>query len=385
MSTREISLSEALVEVAAGVGAAWSNYRVLGATRAGLALAKEPVGKSPERYKLVEPGTIFYNPMRIMIGSIAMVDDGEEPGITSPDYVVFRPRPGVLHHRWFYYWLRSKYGEDLIRSLARGAVRERLLFRRLAKGKVEAPSWDAQVAIAEKLSVAGEAAIAADSALDAASELTAEYLKEVFESSGARKWPLMAVAEFAETSSGATPSRSNPLYYDSGSIPWVKTAELVDGEIDKTEESITDLALKECSLRLLPPGTLLVAMYGQGQTRGRTGLLRVAATTNQACFAILPNPSSFLPEFLQFWFRHSYQRLRRETERRGGNQPNLNGLLLRQHLVPLPPIDEQCRTVERLSRRLALAKGITDSLSEQIGAVRAIYAKLLRDGSGDRT
>ncbi|MBI4908686.1 MAG: hypothetical protein HY820_34015 [Acidobacteria bacterium] len=68
MSVRSIPLSEALVEVSSGVGPKWAKYRVLGATRAGLALAKEPVGKSPERYKLVEPGTIFYNPMRIMIG-----------------------------------------------------------------------------------------------------------------------------------------------------------------------------------------------------------------------------------------------------------------------------------------------------------------------------
>src|ERR1035437_1445565 len=136
MSTREISLGEALVEVSSGVGAAWSNYRVLGATRAGLALAKEPVGKSPERYKLVSPGTVFYNPMRIMIGSIAMVDDGDATGITSPDYVVLKGREGRVHSRWFYYWLRSPYGKRCIESLARGAVRERMLFNRLADGEI---------------------------------------------------------------------------------------------------------------------------------------------------------------------------------------------------------------------------------------------------------
>ncbi len=60
------ALSEALVEVSAGVGSSWNSYRVIGVTRAGLALAKEKVGKRPERYKLVMPGTIFYNPMRIL-------------------------------------------------------------------------------------------------------------------------------------------------------------------------------------------------------------------------------------------------------------------------------------------------------------------------------
>lgn len=184
MSVRSIPLSEALVEVSSGVGPKWSEYRVLGATRAGLALAKEPVGKSPERYKLVEPGTIFYNPMRIMIGSIAMVDDGEEPGITSPDYVVFRTRPGVLHHRWFYYWLRSKYGEDLIRSLARGAVRERLLFKRLARGVARLPDWDQQSATATQLIKVRQLEQSVSSMFEVLQVLPYAYLRQTLNGEG---------------------------------------------------------------------------------------------------------------------------------------------------------------------------------------------------------
>jgi type I restriction enzyme S subunit len=89
--------------------------------------------------------------MRIRLGSIAMVDEGEAAGITSPDYVVFRTIPGKLHHRWFYYWFRSPWGDEFIRRLARGAVRQRLLFRRLAKATLEVPDWDVQVEFAKKL------------------------------------------------------------------------------------------------------------------------------------------------------------------------------------------------------------------------------------------
>ncbi len=147
----ELPLSQGLIEVSRGVGSGWHNYRVIGATRAGLAPAKEQVGKSPERYKFVDVDTIFYNPMRILIGSIAMIDEGDEPGITSPDYVVLKTQQGILHPRWFYYWLRSPYGENFIRTLARGAVRERMLFRRLASADIQAPPWDVQAKIAEKL------------------------------------------------------------------------------------------------------------------------------------------------------------------------------------------------------------------------------------------
>jgi type I restriction enzyme S subunit len=115
-----------------------------------------------------------------MIGSIAMLDEGEEPGITSPDYVVFRPRPGILHPRWFYYWLRSKYGEDLIRSLARGAVRERLLFKRLVPGVVTVPDWPTQNAIAQKLAVINTAEKTARESADITEELPAAFLRAFF-------------------------------------------------------------------------------------------------------------------------------------------------------------------------------------------------------------
>lgn len=144
-------LGDVLDEVKRGVGADWAEYPVLGATRAGLALAREPVGKNPERYKPVLPGTVFYNPMRILIGSIAMVDQGDPPGITSPDYVVLRGRKGLVDSRWFYHWLRSPDGERCIASLARGAVRERMLFSRLAEGEIALPPYHVQCAASQAL------------------------------------------------------------------------------------------------------------------------------------------------------------------------------------------------------------------------------------------
>lgn len=162
------------------MGPSWSSYRVLGATRDGLAPAKEPVGKSPERYKLVEPGTIFYNPMRILLGSIALLDEGQPPGITSPDYVVFKARPGILHHRWFYYWLRSDAGAAFIRTLARGAVRERMLFRRLAAAEIDAPPYDAQLAFARHMEPVERARAATQEQLAAINAVPAALLRRAF-------------------------------------------------------------------------------------------------------------------------------------------------------------------------------------------------------------
>lgn len=150
-NTKRHKLGDVLREIKKGIGESWEDYPVLGATRNGLALAKEPPGKTPQRYKPVVPGTIFYNPMRILIGSIAIVDDDDPPGITSPDYVVLQGEEGLLDSRWFYYWLRSPLGEQCINSLARGAVRERMLFNRLAEGEIELPDFSIQKKASESL------------------------------------------------------------------------------------------------------------------------------------------------------------------------------------------------------------------------------------------
>jgi len=142
--TTTLALGSVLKEVKQGIGQSWANYPVLGATRSGLAPAKEQPGKQAPKYKPAFPGTVFYNPMRILIGSIAFVDDDDTPGITSPDYVALQGKQGIVDSRWFYYWLRSPLGEQCILSLARGAVRERMLFNRLAEGEIELPRFAGQ-------------------------------------------------------------------------------------------------------------------------------------------------------------------------------------------------------------------------------------------------
>ena len=163
-----------------GSGDAWRNQPVLGATRAGLAPAKEGVGKRPGRYKPVTPGTVFYIPMRILLGSIALVDEGDTPGITSPDYVVMRGREGVLHPVWFYQWFRSSAGAEFIKSLTRGAVRERLLFNRVAPGLVPVPSWPRQLATVERIRAATVLRTALSAKLAEMEKLPAAILRAAF-------------------------------------------------------------------------------------------------------------------------------------------------------------------------------------------------------------
>jgi type I restriction enzyme S subunit len=179
-SLHRLQLKDGFIEVKQGIGKTWYQYPVLGTTRNGVAPAKEKVGKQPERYKLVGPGTIFYNPMRINIGSIGMLDEGDAPGITSPDYVVMNAVKDVIHSRWFYYWLRSPYGEEFIKTYARGAVRERMMFTRLAPAYLEVPTYEVQSEVAEKLFYMKQLRAKIESQLAEINRLPASLLREAF-------------------------------------------------------------------------------------------------------------------------------------------------------------------------------------------------------------
>ena len=149
--TRKLKLIDCLEEIKDRVGEDWDRFPMYGATTNGLAPAKDPVGKNPQRYKLLKPGTVFYNPMRIMIGSVAVVEDDIPAGITSPDYVAVTAKAGTLDWRWFYYWMRSPYGRLMIQATSRGAVRERILFNRLKVAEIDIPEWQTQLETSSKL------------------------------------------------------------------------------------------------------------------------------------------------------------------------------------------------------------------------------------------
>jgi type I restriction enzyme M protein len=103
-------------------------------------------------------------------------------------------------------------------------------------------------------------------------------------------WPVERLGDIFQTKSGTTPARDTPAYFEGGHIPWVKTLDLRDGGLRATEERVTDLALAQTHLDKLPIGTVLVAMYGGLKQIGRTGVLEIEATCNQAMTALLPSP-----------------------------------------------------------------------------------------------
>lgn len=188
--------------------------------------------------------------------------------------------------------------------------------------------------------------------------------------------PRKPLGDYAQTTSGSTPARSNKQYWQPAEIAWVKTAEVAFAPITKTEEAISQKALAECSLTLLPPKTVLIAMYGQGKTRGQSAILEIPATTNQACFAVLPN-DTWEPEFLFHWLKFSYQDLRTLSEGRGGNQANLNGGLLKALQIPTPDKPTQKAIIARIAYMLTEIEAVKNRSMSMFNDINLLPQKIL--------
>lgn len=158
-------------------------------------------------------------------------------------------------------------------------------------------------------------------------------------------WHKVRIKDIATVTSGGTPSRQIPSYWN-GEIPWVTTSLINFNTITAVDECITAEGLANSSAKLYPVGTILMAMYGQGVTRGRVAILGLEATTNQACAAIQAK-RGVDNEFLFYFLASKYLELRYSAH--GSNQDNLNGELIKNFRVVLPPLPEQRKIAEILS------------------------------------
>ena len=167
-------------------------------------------------------------------------------------------------------------------------------------------------------------------------------------------WEWCRMGSIGDWGAGATPAKSNPDYYG-GSILWLRTGELNNGIVYDSEIKVTKKALQECSLRMNRIGDVLIAMYGA--TIGKVAIVGKELTTNQACCAC--TPFGIYNYFLFFFLMGSQIDFIKKGE--GGAQPNISREKLVSHLMPIPPLTEQYRIVEKIQYLLPLVEKYSDS------------------------
>ena len=187
-------------------------------------------------------------------------------------------------------------------------------------------------------------------------------------------WTWASVDQLADVGTGATPKRDKAAYWNDGDVPWV-TSSVVNGDyVDQASEFVTRLALAETNLTLYPIGTLLVAMYGEGKTRGKCTELRIPASTNQALAALQVDPS--IRGYLRHFLELNYEEMRKFAS--GGVQPNLNLSLVRAVCVPLPPLSEQVRIVAEVDRHLSIIREVEAEVDANLLRAQALRQATLR-------
>ena len=164
-------------------------------------------------------------------------------------------------------------------------------------------------------------------------------------------WVLCKLEDIASIGTGATPLTKCKEYYLNGNIPWVNSSSTKDSVIETPSNYITSRAIQDTNCVVYPKGTLIVAMYGEGKTRGQVSELGIEAATNQACAAICPFEKEF-KNYLKLFFESNYLRLRALAE--GGTQPNLNLGKISNYEIPLPPLEEQCRIFTKIKHWISL-------------------------------
>ncbi len=264
-------------------------------------------------------------------------------GFGSSEYYVLRPSERLLPELLYHFITSPNF-----RAVATPAMTGTGGLQRVPKGIVEEfliplPPLEVQHQIVAKIE--GYQKI-----IDGARQVLDNYKAHIVVS---RDWPVVQVGDVASIRSGGTPDRSTAEYWG-GSIPWVKTGQIDFNVIEEADEFITQAGLEGSAARMFPAGTILMAMYGQGVTRGRVALLGIAATTNQACAAIEVISAETDRDFLYWTLAGKYEELRAMSESRGGNQSNLNAQLIRAVKIPLPDLETQRAIVAEIEAEQAL-------------------------------
>jgi type I restriction enzyme, S subunit len=303
--------------------------------------------------------------LQLAVGDVLLAKDGSTLGIANCVRELPRPatvngsiavlRPFASDPRFLMYWLQGAVIQAKIQQLKDGMGVPHLFQQDIRKLPVPTLGLDTQRRIADFLDdrVGG-----IDRVVAARRQQTMAILEEKDElvrrwtttgdeepvATGinwmpfvASRWTLPRLAYMYRTGSGSTPPSDDPSYYD-GEIPWVNTGDIQDGRVSVIKRSLTQKALSNFpTLVQYDPGSLVIAMYGQGATKGRVGLLDVAASVNQACCVLQADQD--LTEWAFHWFRAHKQFIIQLAM--GSGQPNLSQEIIRALRIPIPPTREE--------------------------------------------
>ncbi|OUE29522.1 EcoKI restriction-modification system protein HsdS [Clavibacter michiganensis] len=277
-------------------------------------------------------------------GQVSLIDNEPAELVCATNFVrILRFSPRV-NPRYAFHYMRTRGFRDSLRPYIRGTTMKNLSTREaFPVVELPIPTLEEQERVAAILDHVDALRAKRRQALTHVESLEGAVYAHLLSS---HDWPSFRLDEVASTTSGGTPNRAKPENYEGG-ISWVKSGELHSGLVTETSESISEVGLASSSAKLMPRGTVLIAMYGA--TAGVVSQLGIDAATNQAVCSITPGPG-LNASYLAAALKSMSSQLR--DLRSGGAQPNLSQTVIRALKIKVPPIHVQ-RKFEHTMVRVA--------------------------------
>jgi type I restriction enzyme, S subunit len=333
--------------------------------------------------RYIRPGDILWNSTGTgTVGRAYLVKEADctPPKVVDTHVTIVRPTAG-FDARYLFNWIKSPAVQSKIEEMCDGATNQIELSRAtIAATEIPVAPREEQVRIANQLGILLASVNACNDRLDAIPGILKRFRQAVLinafmnalmeEDSINATYRRARISEIANVGTGSTPLRSNGRFFSISGTPWVTSAATGTPLIQSAEQYVTEDAITAHRLKIYPQGTLLVAMYGEGKTRGQVSELGIAATINQACAAITVDETQAFRKYVKLALTANYLTMRKLAE--GGSQLNLNLSKIKEFEIPLPPLDEQAEIVERVDAFFALA----DTIEAHYAATRAHAERL---------
>ena len=315
-----------------------------------------------DNYFIIKNGDFVYNPRKSSAAPYGpftqykLLDDG----IVSPLYLCLRKNNSEVESKYLEnYFKTTCWHQYIYENGSSGARHDRVSIHDdvLLAMPIKVPSLPEQQKIADFLSNVDSIITTETKILNTLQKKKKALMQKLFtqqlrfksdDGTDFPTWEEKCIDEIAECIAGATPDTKKNEYWENGTIPWMSSGEVNKKYVYETDRTITQLGYKKCSTKMIPVNTVVIALAGQGKTRGTVALTKIELCTNQSLCAII-NKSEYNSEYLFHYLSSQYQELRKISSGGDASRGGLNLKLVGSYRVPLPCIEEQQKIADCLS------------------------------------
>lgn len=327
------------------------------------------------------------------LGRIAEIPNNAKSGVINQALLRIRLINEIISKKYFLYFFRSSQFQRKIFDQSQGTAMSNLIgIKDFKEIKLSIPPLPEQHRIVAKIEELFSSLDKGIESLKLAKQQLKVYrqavLKWAFEGKLTNSdvkdgefpdgWKFVKILEISDVGTGATPLKSNRSYYENGTIPWVTSGALNSDFVRVASGYVTEKAIKEINLKIYPKNTLLLAMYGEGKTRGKSSELLIEACTNQAIAAISFEKHDIrIKVYLKYFLLKNYNDIRKLAA--GGVQPNLNLGIVKNTSFPIPPtLEEQEKIVQEIAFRLSVCDKIEETIEKSLLQAESLRQSILK-------